>query len=48
MKSIDNINTCTCGSNKSARVLQRANTVFNVFGIMFFVTFLGYVALHCL
>ena len=47
MKSIDNINTCACGSNKFARVLQCANTAFNVFGIMFFVTFFGYIAIHC-
>lgn len=47
MKNIDNISPCTLNSNKFARVLHYVNTAFNMFGIMFFVVFLGYIALHC-
>lgn len=47
MKEMENINSCALGNNKFAKVLHRVNTAFNLFGIMFFVTFLGYIALHC-
>ena len=48
MKNMENINSCALSNNKVARVLNRVNTAFNLFGVMFFVTFLGYIALHCL
>ncbi len=47
MRIIDNISTCTLDGNKFASVLHHVNTVFNVFGIMFFVVFLSYIAIHC-
>ena len=48
MKETDKFYTCALGDSEFARVRRLVNTVFNVFGIMFFVTFLGYIAIHCL
>lgn len=47
MRKNDKISTCVLGGNKFASALSHVNTVFNLFGIMFFVTFLGYIAIHC-
>ena len=47
MKEIDNINPYALGNSEFARIGKFVNTAFNVCGIMFFVTFLGYIALHC-
>lgn len=44
MKNMDNINLST-RSCVSAR--QPVNRALNVLGVMFFVTFLGYIAFHC-
>ena len=48
MNDIDTINPCALDDNEIASVGPRFNAAFNVLGVMFFVTFLGYVALHCL
>ena len=48
MNDIDTINPCALDDNEIASVGVRTNKVFNVLGVMFFVTFLGYVALHCI
>ncbi|MBR5117708.1 MAG: hypothetical protein IK100_03555 [Muribaculaceae bacterium] len=47
MKKTDNINSCVLGNSEFVNVRRLVNTTFNVFGIMFFVTFLGYIAMHC-
>ena len=47
MNDINNLNSCTCDDRDCSVMGSRANAVFNVLGVMFFVTFLGYVALHC-
>ena len=47
MRKNDNISTCMLDGNKFAGALHHVNTVFNMFGIMFFVAFLGYIAFHC-
>ncbi len=47
MKNMENINSCTFGGNTPAFVRQLVNVTSNVCGIMFFVTFLGYIAFHC-
>ena len=47
MKTIDKTSSCALANNEFASVRHLVNSFFNVFGIMFFVTFLGYIALHC-
>ena len=47
MKTTDKITSCALVNSRFAGARQFANIVFNVCGIMFFVTFLGYIALHC-
>lgn len=47
MKTTEKTTSCTLANNEFARVRHLVNTSFNVCGIMFFVTFLGYIALHC-
>lgn len=47
MKKNDDINSCALGDREFARVRSFVNMAFNMFGIMFFVTFLGYIAIHC-
>lgn len=44
----NNINSCASDDKDFASVGSRVNAAFNVLGVMFFVTFLGYVALHCI
>jgi hypothetical protein len=48
MNDIDTINPCALSDNDIAHISPRLNTAFNILGVMFFVSFLGYVALHCI
>ena len=45
MNDIDIITRISTGKNEISG--KSVNTVCNVLGIMFFVAFLGFVALHC-
>lgn len=47
MKNNDNISTCAQADNKPVSMRLLVNTALNAFGVMFFVSFLGYIALHC-
>lgn len=47
MNDIDNLNPCALGDDEMTCTSVRTNKFFNILGIMFFVTFLGYVAMHC-
>lgn len=48
MNDIDNINPCAFSDEDFGAVGSRLNTVFNVVGIMFLLTTLTYLTLHCL
>ncbi len=48
MNEIDTINPCALSDNDIACVSPSINTAFNVLGIMFFVSFMAYLALHCI
>ncbi|MBR5638310.1 MAG: hypothetical protein IKW83_00965 [Muribaculaceae bacterium] len=47
MKKTDKTTSCAFGNNKFASVRHLVNTLSNLSGIMFIVTFLGYIVLHC-
>ncbi len=48
MNDIDTINPCALHDNEIPHVNPRLNSAFNILGIMFLVSFLAYVAMHCL
>lgn len=48
MNDIETINPCEFSDGEIVTISPRLNTAFNVLGIMFIVSFLVYVALHCL
>ncbi len=48
MNDIDTINPCALRDNEIPHVNPRVNSAFNILGIMFLVSFLAYVAMHCL
>jgi len=48
MNDIDKINPCALSDNDIAYSTPWLNNLFNIVGILFFVTFLGYVTVHCL
>lgn len=47
MKDVKNLNSCASADNKCGSVLHRVNMAFNMVGVMFFITFFGYIAIHC-
>lgn len=47
MKEVKNLNSCAPAGNECAGVLHRVNMAFNVLGVMFFIAFIGYIAIHC-
>ena len=48
MNDIDTINPCALGDNEISHINPRLNNAFNILGIMFLVSFLAYVAMHCI
>ena len=48
MNDIDSINPCALSDSDFAGVSPRIKTAFNIVGIMFFITIIGYLAFHCI
>lgn len=46
MNDINNLNPCELGDSNLAS--PRVNKLFNIVGVLFIATFLGYITMHCM